>query len=239
MATWVTHLMVVDKLYEMGLKLDERGFCVGNVGPDCNVENEDWTSFMPSREITHWMTVKDKKSSTDYEEFYRRYIEPNKNATDEEIAFLIGYYAHLIMDMQTQIFNREPNRIKAVYERIESNNEMRLRIEGKAKTMDTLKNEFGFGFMKSDICYIERDYLQEHPKSKFETVLRKVNKFSDYLDYFPKGAFTRKLKIIDEVYDFSELGNTPEVLYFWSKDEYMKYVDDASELIYEKIKHIL
>lgn len=41
--------------------MDRRGFCVGNIAPDCNVENEDWTEFTPSREVTHWMSAERKK----------------------------------------------------------------------------------------------------------------------------------------------------------------------------------
>lgn len=59
MATWITHLMVADSVLQKLPWLDRRGFCVGNIAPDCNVENEDWTAFTPSREITHW-TVKEE-----------------------------------------------------------------------------------------------------------------------------------------------------------------------------------
>lgn len=56
MATWRTHLMIADKVMEEAAEIDRHGFCVGNISPDCNVENEDWTTFTPSRESTHWMS---------------------------------------------------------------------------------------------------------------------------------------------------------------------------------------
>lgn len=56
MATWVTHLMIADKVLEKISGLDRHGFCVGNIAPDCNVENEDWTSYTPSRAVTHRMS---------------------------------------------------------------------------------------------------------------------------------------------------------------------------------------
>ena len=55
MATLVTHLMIADGVLERLPSLDRHGFCVGNLAPDCNVENEDWTAFTPPREVTHWM----------------------------------------------------------------------------------------------------------------------------------------------------------------------------------------
>jgi len=60
MASWVTHLMIADKVLSTIQSLKRKEFCVGNIAPDCNVENEDWTQFTPSREITHWMSS-DKK----------------------------------------------------------------------------------------------------------------------------------------------------------------------------------
>lgn len=60
MATWITHLMIADGVLERIPNLDRHGFCVGNIAPDCNVENEDWTQFVPSRETTHWMSTNRK-----------------------------------------------------------------------------------------------------------------------------------------------------------------------------------
>ena len=68
MATWITHLMVADSVLQKMPWLDRRGFCVGNIAPDCNVENEDWTAFTPSREITHWMGG-DRKTGSDADRY--------------------------------------------------------------------------------------------------------------------------------------------------------------------------
>ena len=42
MATWISHMMIVDNLLKRTLDLDKVCFCVGNVAPDCNVEYEDF-----------------------------------------------------------------------------------------------------------------------------------------------------------------------------------------------------
>lgn len=78
MATWITHLMVADSVLQKLPWLDRRGFCVGNIAPDCNVENEDWTAFTPSREITHWMSG-DKKIGSDAE-FQKMIRDPERVA---------------------------------------------------------------------------------------------------------------------------------------------------------------
>ncbi|MBQ8497861.1 MAG: hypothetical protein IJ489_10475 [Clostridia bacterium] len=63
MANWITHTIIADLLFERYSDLDERSFCVGNIAPDCNIPNADWTSFVPSREVTHFMDGKDKLSA--------------------------------------------------------------------------------------------------------------------------------------------------------------------------------
>ena len=119
MATWVSHLMIADRVLEAIPELDRQAFCVGNIAPDCNVENEDWTQFVPSREITHWMS-KERKVASDCERFFNEYIARRKQCvyTIEELSFLLGYYAHLIADAEFQRYIREPARVASVWMRI-------------------------------------------------------------------------------------------------------------------------
>ena len=91
MASWVTHLIIADRVFEKVSGLCRHEFCVGNIAPDCNVENEDWTQFTPSREVTHWMTGGRKKVS-DCDRFYEEYIEKRKQKISliQEKSFLLG-----------------------------------------------------------------------------------------------------------------------------------------------------
>ena len=91
MATWITHLMIADRVLENVSELDKHCFCVGNIAPDCNVENEDWTQFTPTREITHWMSA-DRKVAADCDRFYEKYIEGRRHeiGTEQELSFLLG-----------------------------------------------------------------------------------------------------------------------------------------------------
>ena len=89
MATWVTHLMIADEVIKRIPFLSKHEFLVGNIAPDCNVENEDWTSLTPSREVTHWMTDKRKKAS-DCDRFLHEYIEMKKDLDIKEESFLMG-----------------------------------------------------------------------------------------------------------------------------------------------------
>ena len=116
---WITHLMIADGVLERIPNLDRHGFCVGNIAPDCNVENEDWTAFTPSREVTHWMQSERKKAS-DCDAFCDEYILKRKDKikSAEEYAFLLGYYCHLITDAAFQAMIRDDDRVKATWMRI-------------------------------------------------------------------------------------------------------------------------
>lgn len=71
MASWVTHLMIADGVVKQISYLCRHEIFVGNIAPDCNVENEDWTSFTPSREVTHWME-NERKTAADCDRFLYR-----------------------------------------------------------------------------------------------------------------------------------------------------------------------
>ena len=65
MAQWISHLIVADQVLESLPMLCRHEFCVGNIAPDCNLVNDDWTVFTPSREITHWMNGNRKDNRVD------------------------------------------------------------------------------------------------------------------------------------------------------------------------------
>ena len=73
MAQWVSHCIVADRVLARLPWLDRHAFCVGSIAPDCNLPNEDWSSFTPSREITHRMRGS-RKSAEDCAAFCRDYI---------------------------------------------------------------------------------------------------------------------------------------------------------------------
>ena len=140
MATWITHLMIADRVLEIVSELDKHGFCVGNIAPDCNVENEDWTQFTPSREITHWMSA-DKKVAADCDRFYEKYIESRKHeiGTKQELSFLLGYYAHLIADVEFQKYIRDPDRIASSWERIKKISALSSKAKGMPENWEYIR----------------------------------------------------------------------------------------------------
>ncbi len=233
MAGWITHSCIADALFERGLNVDIEHFSIGNIAPDCNVENEDWSAFTPPREVTHWMHEKNKKLTADYEAFYTQYVENRTGLTRKEHSFLLGYYAHLIADVEAQRVLRDPDRVKAIFSRIAAIPEMQCRITGLPADMDTLKTVFGKKrAVSSDLAYMENRYALKNPNSVYNTVVRTITDFPNYLDYLPAGAIPRKIRIMANAPDPSM--EKPEFI-FYAEEEYTAYIQHTTELIYNKL----
>jgi hypothetical protein len=224
--------MIADNLLIRGLNLDKKGFCVGNIAPDCNVENEDWTSFTPSREVTHWMKGQSKLTS-DYEDFYKKYIKDESFTSNEQYSFLLGYYSHLITDVEFQRFIRDEHRVKNTYDRIKTNGDLREKVIGYSEDFDTLKKIFEKNRVFYDIKVQETNYLKSNPTSGYNTVLQNLEEFPDYLDFFPQGAIIRKIRIMANKPDNDS--SEYEFLFF-SKQEFEEFIYETSNMVYRLIK---
>ena len=88
--------------------------------------------------------------------------------------------------------------------------------------------------IKEDWYGQDFDYLKEHEQSLFFTCFQCLKEVKDYLDYFPRSAFTERFKYIREMYLTNYENHKKEYIYL-SKNEMDKYVDDASENIYKLI----
>ena len=237
MATWVTHLMIADSVLQHFPSLDRRGFCVGNIAPDCNVENEDWTAFTPSREVTHWMQGARKKAS-DCDAFYEQYIAKRRDGIQsaEEYAFLMGYYAHLITDAAFQKMIRDEDRVKAVWKRIKENEELRERSAGMEESWDNAKKLIPKRVWVGHIYSLEAEYLNAHPGSGYMTEILLLKDFPDYIDYLPAGAIVRKIGVM------GYLPKINENLIDWiaiSREEYEAYIQETIQMILKRFSEII
>ena len=229
MATWITHLMIADRVLEVIPELDRQAFCVGNIAPDCNVENEDWTQFVPSREITHWMSA-DRKVATDCERFYDEYILKREHEidTNHEKSFLLGYYAHLIVDAEFRRYIREPKRVASAWTRMKEHPALSEKAKGMSENWDTVKSLISKSERLKDIYTMEAEYLEMHPDSGYLTEILELKSFPDYIDYLPKGAIVRKIGVMG-YFPKKELGTYPFVA--MTREEYFTFLDAATEQI--------
>lgn len=232
MATWITHLMIADSVLKAIPQLDRHGFCVGNIAPDCNVENENWTQFVPSREITHWMSS-ERKVLADCDRFYKECIAKRSRVeSKQELSFLLGYYAHLIADAEFQRYIRDPERVAASWKRIKNHPLLSGQIEDMPEIWDSVKKLIPTNERMKDIYTIEAEYLESHPNCGYLTEILTLKSFPDYLDYLPQGAIVRKVGVMgylpkkeSRIYPFIAL----------TREEYIAFADCATAQITQKI----
>ena len=229
MATWVTHLMIADGVLERHPNLYRRGFCVGNIAPDCNIENEDWTAFTPPREVTHWMQSKRKKAS-DCDAFCNEYILKRKDKikSAEEYAFLLGYYSHLITDAAFQAMIRNEDRVRTVWMRIEADEELSIACAGMDETWDSVKRLIPKKDRMREIYAMEAEYLSDHPNSGYLTEILPLKSFPDYIDYLPKGSIVRKIGVMGYL---PEPDKSINKFITMSRDEYANFVENTIQLV--------
>ena len=230
MATWITHLMIADGVLARFPKLDRRGFCVGNIAPDCNVENADWTAFTPSREVTHWMRGA-RKTASDCDAFCKEYIIDRwaKIESLEERAFLLGYYSHLISDAAFQAMIRNVDRVKAAWSRLKRDRNAECGME---ENWDTFKMLVSKRDRMREIYAIEAKYLLEHPDSGYLTEILPLRSFPDYIDYLPKGAIVRKIGVMGYLPEADD-GFTSYISI--SREEYATFVSDTIKKVSSQI----
>ncbi len=232
MANWITHLMIADKLLIMLPGLDRRGFCVGNIAPDCNLENETWTAFIPPRAVTHWMQ-NDQKKASDCEAFYKEYLLARKEqiTSNEQYSFLLGYYAHLLTDAAFQAMIRDENRVKAVWERIKAHAPLRQACLGMEESWGSAKRLIPKSERMKEIDAIEAAYLIAHPDSGYLTEILPLTEFPDYIDYLPHGCYVRKVGVM------GRLPKPDENVTFLaiSPEEYAAFVEQTTKLVYDQL----
>ena len=229
MANWVTHLWIADIVLKRCPDLDRVGFCVGSIAPDCNVENADWTSFTPSREVTHFMTGK-RKCMKDAERFFERYISERSFASAQEEGFFWGYFAHLVADAKQQEMQRDEKRVRDSFKRIEKIPELAEKIGESEKTFDTMKRLLPKADRLQDFENIEAEYLENHPDSGYLQVILPLREFPDYTDFLPKGAIVRKIGIMGEMPVFRPT-NYPFVVV--NRQEHIEYIESAAGFLVE------
>ena len=232
MATWITHLMIADGVLQHFPSLDRRGFCVGNIAPDCNVENEDWTAFTPSREVTHWMQGERKKAS-DCDAFCEKYIADRRSeiTSAEEYAFLLGYYAHLITDAAFQAMIRDEERVKAAWDRIKADKELSVSSTGMEETWDSIKRLVSKRDRMQEIYSMEAKYIRDNPNTGYLTEILPLKEFPDYIDYLPTGAVVRKIGVMGYL---PKVGDFTLKYITMSQEEYAAFVKDTICLILEQ-----
>jgi len=216
MATWIAHMRIAEHFMETYAALNNIQFLVGNIGPDCGVPNEDWSSFTPDTSISHWQRSSNSKTTIDAEDFKHNYL--TKATCDDKYPFYMGYYFHLLADIEwSGLFHRKKQ--EPVYS------------EGLCIDSDFIWT------IKKDWYGQDHVYLQEHKNSVFYRIFSKIDEFpNEYFDFYPDNAFIRQIKYITEFYLNAKEDPNREFPYL-SKKEMDIYVNEAIETITAEYLH--
>jgi len=211
MATWIAHLRIAENLLKKyDFEIDS--FLVGSIGPDSGVPNEDWSEFNPPKGITHWQ---DELGTINAEAFFDKYIR-NLNYKEDKhrYSFLVGYYFHLIADIEWSKMHRKKKEYLPYLEKLEEDPTFIWTIK---------KDWYGLDFK----------YLRENPNSIFYKGFIHITDTIDYLSYFPGGAILRQAKYIINYY-LNEKPNLDRPFIYLTEENMNEYIFDTTRVI-EKI----
>ncbi len=181
MATWMVHLRMADAVRQQLpwiRLLPELPFAVGNLAPDGGVEIAPHV-YEPDSATTHW-TPTGKKWDIDAEAFYQAYLQENILTADAE-AFYLGYYVHLLTDVQwiQQILQPLKQKIGIVH--------------FTGTPYDAM--------LRQNLTYLEQAYCREAKSFPAWEQVQKAKLFPNrYLPYYREHTFTEKLKELRQRY---------------------------------------
>ncbi len=211
MATWGVHIRIAEKLLDKYSDLEEVSFLVGNIGPDCGKPNEDWSSFTPSKEISHWIDEnRNFRPDLFFKEYLRDPVHDNK-----ERSFLLGYYVHLLTDTEWGNMVEQKKETHEGYARLK---------EDKKFIWIIKKDWYDLDFM----------YFRNNPDSAFFKTFQHIKTFPNYLDYYPEGAIMDRVKYITEYYTSSR-DNLDREYEYLTMDEMNQFLDETVDIIAGKL----
>lgn len=215
-ATWIAHLRVAENVLEQ-LKLNRGLFLIGNLAPDCNQPNEDWSLFTPDAKITHFRF--DGKTRTEPDRFLNEYYKQSDEILRK--SFMLGYYSHLLTD---NLWSEMINNWK------DENPEIKERISRDKSYIWTVKKDwYGQDFK----------YLEEHTSNIFTDEFLKLGKVSDYLDFFPADIMNEKLEYIKAFYTNEEKKIQLNDFKYLSTKQMDEFVLNCSDLVISKLIQLI
>lgn len=208
MATWVTHFRIAEELIKRCLPVSELDFLVGNIGPDCGLINEDG-KFIPPKRVTHFMDGRE----TQAELFFQQYELNNLDITTAKGSYYLGYYCHLITDVEW-IKLIKVKKIEQVHQAIIDNPEYSQ-------------------IVKRDWYWLDFKYLMEHHNHIFWTVFQNIQHYQEYLPFFPAGQTFQQIQNITYFYCNTKVPKDHEPIYMTEAE-----VDDFVQETVNKIQEI-
>lgn len=220
MASWMVHLRIADELLTKINGLNEEIFVLGNIAPDSGVPNKDWSSFNPPGNITHYRDNDKDKTHINIDKYVSEYLTKEKieSYTVREFSFYLGYYTHLLTDIEWA---------KMVYsEGVD---------EEHARRVNMTLNEFIWK-NKEDWYDLDFLYLEEHPDFKAFHIYEDAKDYNNtFMDIFPEDAFIDRRSYICGFYHSDEHGDLHRDYQYLTKERVNRFVADTALYILDSI----
>src|SRR5215510_1303814 len=182
MGTWISHLRIAERLLSQFPELDEVTFTFGNLSPDSEIPNADWTEFDPPKEITHFLQKGQDEDEIHDLVFYEKYLANIKAEDDIKLySFRLGYFFHLICDIMWA---------------------RRIGIATKRDFKELFDKNFkeAVGIVKDDWYGLDQLYVRDHPESNFWQVIMKNTDPRSYLSFIKNEALHQQYEHIRKFY---------------------------------------
>ncbi len=219
MASWMIHLRIADGLLDRIPGLDETAFVMGNIAPDSGVPNEDWSAYSPPKDISHYKVKRGNESVFDLNRFITEHFSPELicSYSLREFSFFLGYYAHLLTDMEW---------IKEV-----------LHPSFAAHPDKAEKDRTAFVWeLKRDWYDLDFRYLKEHPDFRAFRIYEQSDGFrNDLMDIFSEDAFCSRRKYICGYYR-GEHGNLYREYPYMTPEQADSFVSGAAQRVYSALR---
>jgi hypothetical protein len=229
MATWGAHFRIAENILKEYQNLNRGLFAIGNIAPDCGVPNENWSSFTPPKEISHFtvsndnfLEVKLDKFILNDIEFFSKYLNDiNLDSLKNNHSFLLGYFTHLITDNLWNYYIMRPL---------------------KEKLLKEFQRDKNFIWkVKSDWYDLDKVFLTENKDSLFWTDFLRVELNEDFLDFLPREGILRQMKLIKKFYQISEeeyLRVSKKEFVYLKKEEMDNFIQDSTQVIMDILRQI-
>ncbi|MHA1985268.1 MAG: zinc dependent phospholipase C family protein [Promethearchaeota archaeon] len=229
MATWGAHFRIAENILKVYSNLNRRFFAIGNIAPDCGVPNENWSSFTPPKEISHFsiktadfLEIKLDKFILSDIEFFSKYLKDiNLSSLKSEQSFLLGYFTHLITDNLWNYYIMKP--LKENYL-----NELQ-------------KNPNFIWVVKRDWYDLDKMYITEKKDSLFWTDFLEAEYNEDLLEFLPREGILRQTEFIKNFYQISKeeyLKISKKEFVYLKKEEMDNYVQDSTQIILDILEQV-
>lgn len=218
MASWMVHLRIADLLMSEFDNLEKTEFVVGNIAPDSGVPSEDWSSYTPSKEFSHFL---DERKRIRLEWYIEKYftLEKRHRYSEKEYSFYLGYLTHLMADILW---------VEQIFIPCEEKHR-----EEKERDM----NKYIWA-VKADWYDLDFLYLSKNPEFRAFQIYKDAVGFQNtYMDIFAEDAFDNRREYIVGFYSEKRENLEREYPYL-SEGRMNQFVEEAYKRIVEWVEDV-